>query len=150
MWTRLHLPLPQPASGKGVVVRFDVRGGNWNFHTGIGFARGSAALGPSVDFGPAVREPGAGKTLDFRRTGGGPAKSILELPFAFDAWHRVELHWMPLGDGRGEVSLLVGSSSKGPLPLGVAASAPDGFVLSPGYRLNYANFEVRTCENGNR
>ena len=29
----LHLPFPQPASGKGVVVRFDVRGGSWNFHT---------------------------------------------------------------------------------------------------------------------
>ena len=57
---------------------------------------------------------------------------------------------MPLGDGRGEVSLLVGNSSKGPLPLAVIESAPDGFVLSPGYRLNYANFDVRTWEKGNR
>ena len=62
--------------------------------------------------------------------------------------HKVELRWMPLGDGRGEVSLLVGNSSKGAWPLGVVESAPDGFVLSPGYRLNYASFEVRTVDAG--
>jgi hypothetical protein len=148
--SKFHLPFPRPASGKGVAVRFDVRGGSWNFHTGIGFARGSAAIGPAVDFGPATREPGPGKTLEFRLTSGGPPKSILEMPFAFNAWQWVELRWMPLEGGRGGVSLLVGNSSKGPLPLAVIESVPDGFVLSPGYRLNYANFEVRTWENGNR
>jgi len=148
--SKFHLPFPQPASGKGVAVRFDVRGGSWNFHTAIGFARGSAAIGPAVDFGPAVREPGPGKTLEFRLTSGSPPKSILEMPFASDAWQRVELRWIPLGDGRGEVSLLVGNPSKRAWRLAAVESVPDAFVLSPGYRLNYANFEVRTCENGGR